>query len=478
MKIKKLLISYIKMSTVRKASLWFVFSSMIVTLLSLISTPIITRLLSIDEYGVLAVFTTWESILAVIMTLKLYGGIYEVEISKDSANQNSITASLMILSLIITFLFFILYLFTQEYIYNLIGFSKKIMYLMFANIMAHNIYNFWSTSLRFKYEYKKFVLVHILMNILRIALSIILILWFSGNRVLGRILGLGLPYYIISIFLFVFIINKAEFSKITKYWKSSLKFNLVLLPHYLSSIVLSSSDRIMIERILDAKKAGIYSLAYTYSNIVIVIIGALYSAFTPHAYKLLVEKAYVELNKTTLKLMEIVIIISSLFMIIAPEIFKILAPSEFYEGVYIVPILIYGIFLTFFYSNFSFVEFMEKSNSKYITLATLSGSIVNILLNYYLLNLYGYKIAAFTTVCGYLVMATCHYLIYRKTITEKIYDVRKMASYAVGFLMFSLVVSFSYKYPILRYLFLTFLLIISIKSSKIRNWVFQLINFH
>ena len=46
-------------------------------------------------------------------------------------------------------------------------------------------------------------------------------------------------------------------------------FNLPLVPHYLSGAILNTADRIMIEKMVGASAAGIYSLAYSVSLIMI-----------------------------------------------------------------------------------------------------------------------------------------------------------------------------------------------------------------
>ena len=58
-------------SVALKAGAWYVISSISVKAVSIITTPIFTRLMTTKEYGYVATFTTWYSLLSVFCTLNL-----------------------------------------------------------------------------------------------------------------------------------------------------------------------------------------------------------------------------------------------------------------------------------------------------------------------------------------------------------------------------------------------------------------------
>ena len=77
--------------------------------------------------------------------------------------------------------------------------------------------------------------------------------------------------------------GKTFFSR--RYWSYALKFNVPLLPHYLSLTLLSSSDRIMISNMVGAEEAGIYNLAYSISMIMSMFNTALLQSIEPWIYR-------------------------------------------------------------------------------------------------------------------------------------------------------------------------------------------------
>lgn len=59
-----------------RASFWFLICSFLQKGISMITTPIFTRLLSTSEYGQFSVFNSWLGICTVIVSLQLYAGVY------------------------------------------------------------------------------------------------------------------------------------------------------------------------------------------------------------------------------------------------------------------------------------------------------------------------------------------------------------------------------------------------------------------
>ena len=58
-----------------KASMWYTASSILSKGISALCTPIFTRLLTPSEYGLYPLYNTWLSVVTVIVTLELTGGV-------------------------------------------------------------------------------------------------------------------------------------------------------------------------------------------------------------------------------------------------------------------------------------------------------------------------------------------------------------------------------------------------------------------
>ena len=75
-----------------KATIVFGISSFVISGINYITTPIFTRLLSTSEYGVIAVYNSWISILQVFATLTLiFPGILQDRVHQGGGNQQRVT---------------------------------------------------------------------------------------------------------------------------------------------------------------------------------------------------------------------------------------------------------------------------------------------------------------------------------------------------------------------------------------------------
>ena len=67
-----------KLSLQLKASVMYTIAGLLTKGLSFITMPIFTRLLSVEQIGMIANFTSWQSILLTITTLSLGTGAFNV----------------------------------------------------------------------------------------------------------------------------------------------------------------------------------------------------------------------------------------------------------------------------------------------------------------------------------------------------------------------------------------------------------------
>ena len=78
-----------------KASIWFVLCSVVQKGLAFLTTPIFTRIMSAEEYGVVSVYNSWISILTVVLTLQLATGVYNKAMIRYEHQRNEYTSSIL-----------------------------------------------------------------------------------------------------------------------------------------------------------------------------------------------------------------------------------------------------------------------------------------------------------------------------------------------------------------------------------------------
>ena len=101
---------YRAMPVQAKASFWFLICAFLQRGISAITTPIFTRLLSTSEYGQYNVYTSWMSVLIVIVTLNLYCGVYSRGLVKFEDERSSFTSALQGLTITLVLIWTAIYL--------------------------------------------------------------------------------------------------------------------------------------------------------------------------------------------------------------------------------------------------------------------------------------------------------------------------------------------------------------------------------
>ena len=164
------------------------------------------------------------------------------------------------------------------------------MTFMLALIWTTAVFNFWSTEQRVNNKYRLLVALTLLVMFAQPAIGMVLVtLSDEAHKATARILGMLIVN--VAAYTWCFFVQmkhgKTFYSK--KYWLYALKFNLPLLPHYLSQTVLYGSDRIMISRYINDDAAGIYSLAYSVAMIMTMFNTAMSQTMGPWMYRKIKE---------------------------------------------------------------------------------------------------------------------------------------------------------------------------------------------
>ncbi|MBR6332415.1 MAG: oligosaccharide flippase family protein, partial [Dehalococcoidales bacterium] len=242
---------YQSLPLIVRASLWFIFCSFMQKGITLLTTPIFTRLMSTAEYGQFSVFNSWYSIVEVFVSLELSKGVYSQGIVKFSEDQKVFSSTFQGLNFALLLFWTIIYWLFRGFFNQLLKLTTVQMLCMLAMIWACAAYALWATEKQTNFNYRSVVIVTLLTSILKPLVGILLVLK-AADKVTARIFGLMLVEVIAYSGLCIVQIlrGKKLFSK--KYWIYAISFNIPLIPHYLSQIVLDTSDRIMIDNLVSS----------------------------------------------------------------------------------------------------------------------------------------------------------------------------------------------------------------------------------
>ena len=292
----------------------------------------------------------------------------------------------------------------------------------------------------------------------------------ATDKVTARILGLAIVE--LAFYLWFFIIQlyrgKTFYSK--KYWKYALAFNIPLIPHYLSQHVLNSADRIMINYYIGASEAGIYGLAYSVSQIMKLFNTALTSTITPYIYQKIKANRIEDISRLAYLCLPVIGAINLLMILLAPEVIAIFAPPAYYDAIWVIPPVAMSVYFSFAYDFFAkFSLYYEKT--KFVMVASLSGALLNIILNAIFIPLFGYYAAGYTTLVCYMVYTSAHYLGMRRVCNKYLdgknpYNLKILLLISFVFMALGFAFLLTYNYPIIRYGLIVIVAIVAIIKRK------------
>lgn len=468
-KIKGLLNKYTSLSVQVKASFWFLICGFLQKGVSIITTPIFTRLLSTAEYGQYSVFNSWLGIVSVFVTLQLYSGAFTQGMVKFENKKIKYASSIQGLCLTLVVCWTIIYLLFHEFWNNLFELTIVQMLAMLVLIWSTSVFNFWSVEQRVDLRYHTLVTITIVSTLAKPFVGIIFVI-LAEDKVTARILGLALVELVCYTWMFFSQMHRGKTYFDRSFWKHALLFNLPLLPHYLSMVVLNSSDRIMINNMVGSNEAGIYSLAYSISQIMTVLNTALLQTIEPWMYKKIKANRMEDLSGVAYPAVIGVSAVNILLIAFAPEAIALFAPPAYYDAIWVIPPVAMSVYFMFAYSFFAVFEFYYEK-TKYIAIATVSGAVLNIVLNYIFIKLFGYCAAGYTTLACFIIFAVYHFHFMRKICKKEMgevfpYSTRILLIITGIFMVLGFALLFTYYNVFVRYVFIVLLFIVVIIKRK------------
>lgn len=471
--IKQYLEKYRGLPLAVKAAFWFVVCSAVQNGAKFLSMPIFVHLLTSEEYGVYSVFLSWINIVAIFATLKMETEVYNNAMFNFPNARDEYTSSAQSISVAGVTFFLILYLLFPTFWSNIFGLPPEISVMIFVQLLFTEGFLTWMTRQRYEYKYVNlmiatavFSLTYLIVPVAAGALADenarLIVIVYSGV-IVQAVFGLGFTVY-------NYIKGRCFFRK--EYWRFAIGFNIPLIPHFLSSIILGESDRVMIKNIVGSSEAGVYSFTYTVSIIINIVTSAINNALIPQTYKALKSGSFKTLRSAVNALLAAVGALILMFTAIAPEFIKLFATEEYYDAIRLVPVIALSSFFGFLYCIFANVEFFFEEN-KLVAAASVTGAAANVALNALLIPVFGYYAAGYTTFACYVLYGLIHYIFMRIVCRKKmngaeVYDHKAILviSFAVIAAAFGMLLVYDYWF--IRYaLFAVGLIVAFVKRGSI-----------
>ncbi len=441
-----------------KASVAFFFASMITSGISYLVTPLYTRLLTTDEYGQVSVFMTWLNIFGIIAMFCLSYGVFNNGMLDYPEKRDEFSFSMLILSNIITLCFTGILLCLYPLVKSYLKMELPFLILMGVIFFFQPAYSFWTSRQRYELKYKYTVIWSIISAVLSPAVAVICILTTSGSRLYARIFGAEAALIVIYIIFYIYLAIQSKGKINTGYWKAALLFNLPLIPHYLSTYLLGSSDKLMISKIVGDTATAYYSVAYSVAAIMTIVWSAINTSLIPYTYENCKKKNYQAISSVTSPILTVFAVVCVILIMLAPEVVAIMATDDYMEAIYAIPPIVGGVFFQVQYYIYANIVYYYKK-PKYVMIASITATCLNLILNYIFIAKYGYLAAGYTTIFCYLVQSIIDYFAMRKVVGQRVYQMKYIGALSLAVTLIALGSNLLYRHMIVRYVIILALLI-------------------
>ena len=250
--------------------------------------PVLTRYLTPEEYGMVAVFQVWCSLLAVICGLNTYGAAtrkyYDYdEPDKYMGDYISACVTILVISAIIVTVLLLPFL---GMLSELLGLSEGwvLAGVVFAvgNFIVQLRLRQWQVRKK-PVRYGQFQISQSAMNA---GLSLFLVIVFTMG-VDGRLIGVTLAMLLFGCMgaLLLWRGKLLVFGWQPRLMRDALSFSVPLLPHFAGSFLLLTVDRAVISSTLGLEAAGHYMVAVQLALALNLILQSIHKAYVPWLFE-------------------------------------------------------------------------------------------------------------------------------------------------------------------------------------------------
>lgn len=378
-------------------------------LMGLVSFPIITRLLSVQEYGLLALANT------TLLFLYALGkcGVPNALITRNAEQRSSMSGKLFwdaitavsSTTLLVCSIFYLTVLTVDLFLVIPRFFYILPLIAFFRNLLA--VQQAWLRAI------EKISLHNIVSLLFEIGSTIVILLalFYAGPTLItffgAKIFFECAVVAILLVVSFVSVQNQIVMLDLRSI-KSLVSFGFPLVWLEVSMIIMTFGDRYQIGLMVDAKAVGLYSAAYNLAQYVQQMISQpLILAVYPLYNKLFAEKGADVTSDFLAKVLNYYFVVTiPLFIFISYHshtILSVLASEKYGAAAAIVPVILVGNMLNGCMPIISAGLYVRKK-TKIIGKATLICAAINLCLNWLFIKLWGYAGAAISTLLTFIIL--------------------------------------------------------------------------
>ncbi|WP_417547456.1 lipopolysaccharide biosynthesis protein [Marinobacter segnicrescens] len=392
----------LKNNTLLKGTGVYLLSNILNALVPFVLLPILTRYLTQEEYGQVAMFQTLFGALMAFVGLSLNGAasrkFYDGHLG-DNELKEFIGACLQILLGTTTITMIVLGL-LGGYFSEWLGLTPEWLLLAVLVTASKMVFQIRLGQWQVRKQAKKYGFMQVSQSLLDLFLSLALVIAFSqgvSGRISAQVWAMGL-----FALLGIILLKRDGLLKLNvwrpQYISEALRFGVPLIPHVGGAFLLVSVDRFVINSELGLAQTGVYMVAVQFGAAVALVFDSINKAYVPWLFERLKRNDDAEkrqIVRYTYGWYVLILCGAGLSFLVGPALITFVAGDQYARAGEIIGWVVLGrVFGGMYLMVTNYIFFSKRTGL--LSLVTISSGLINVCLLFLLISNYGLEGAAYS----------------------------------------------------------------------------------
>jgi O-antigen/teichoic acid export membrane protein len=390
--------------SIGKQSTVYSISNILTRAIGFILIPLYTKYLTTEQYGIISIVASLISFVAIFYNFGMSStwSRFYFDFEDHSKEQKIFLGNIILFVVFIGLIISVFFSFFGKNIFEYfapgVAFYPFILiaiwssfFLNFFNIQLE-IYRIRGMSLKYAgYSLSKFIGT--------VILTVIAIAIYKFGA-LGKVVSEFIVIICTAVFALYMLASDIKINFQPHLIKRAVLFAFPLFLHQISSLTYIIADKFFLANHNGLSDTGIYNLGFQFGSIMSLIVGSIqlsWYTFFMNTVKETKEGSSAIISRLITYYIMVTLLIGMSIVFYSDEVIRIFTTKEYYGAVKLIPVFVFG----FFFQGLYYIEvtklYYDKKSVKYLPVISLISAVANILLNYFLVPVYGIMGAAFSS---------------------------------------------------------------------------------
>lgn len=379
-------------SSLFRAAGTYGFFSLVNSAIPFFLLPVMTRYLTPDDYGIVAIFGVMISLLTPFIGMNAHGAYSRAYFAPDRFDSAKYMGTIIIFSLATWIVACVLFGVFRTPLSALFTFPSNWMWVVPLVALGALLPQIVQVSWQVREQPRAYGIFQNARTLSEVSVALVFVVLFGmgwQGRVLSRVL-----VSVLSACVGLYILFRKRwlvFSFDRTYLSHALRFGIPLIPHSLAGILNTSIDRLFITHMVGIADTGLYTVGYQIGAFIGLAATAFNQAYVPWLFRKLnmnSEQENIKIVKFTYLYFFVIISAALLLGALAPFLMKVLLGVQFQgSAVYVIWIALGYAFNGSYYMVVNYIFYAEKTYI--LAMVTFTGASINVVFNYFFIRLNG-----------------------------------------------------------------------------------------